>query len=747
MTHIEWQFGGWLRDWPAAAVMVLFVAAATAGFSSVVWSYWHARNDLAQLSRRWLAGLRMVVLLLVLMCLANPVRVEKTPLPKNPTHGLAVLVDRSASMCEPDYRGQTRLAAAVRRWRQVEPQAKQSFTPISYWRFANELQPADSLDDAVSAGAPGAETHLYAALRQALAQSPAAVVCLTDGLDTSADDSAKFATEAAEHGVPIFFVPGENRLLGGASLNLREAKAPASVLRKTQFTATALIECTVAQDRDLPVELWINGTKSTSAKLPVRAGRNELSWPVAVDSGEPGELSLEFHAGDQSASCVTEVLESRTLNVLYYQGALQWGYRFLRGALESDPSFRLTAILNPSLHVQLTASSANSSALSDLPEDAAELRRFQVIILAHVFASQLTPPQQQALVDYVRGGGSLLFISPDTGATEQFSGTALEQMLPVIFATPNGADDAALRQMQLQLSASATPEGNDLFAGGDQSVSLKPFALPPGTQHTAASDLFAAAGGDLLPKFCANARVRAVKPGAETLAVSGQNPADVLLARQQFGHGLAAALTTDLLWRWKMSLPSGSHAVERFWQQLLLSLAPEGAEGLRLTRLTPSPAVNAPATFSISKASLADSLKLECVSPKGAHRQLTATEVAVADGSELQASFTPTTTGRWTVVATDASGRAAGVTFPVTEKSTSAELSNVPADLVGMRQLAESTGGALVDETTAFELSAEAPAKPLEKLPAPLWNSGVLLLVLLGFYAAELILRRRCKLL
>ena len=48
----------------------------------------------------------------------------------------------------------------------------------------------------------------------------------------------------------------------------------------------------------------------------------------------------------------------------------------------------------------------------------------------------------------------------------------------------------------------------------------------------------------------------------------------ILLARQQIGEGFTAVLATDLLWRWKMSLPSGSHAVETFWQQLLLSLAP-----------------------------------------------------------------------------------------------------------------------------------------------------------------------------
>ena len=35
------------------------------------------------------------------------------------------------------------------------------------------------------------------------------------------------------------------------------------------------------------------------------------------------------------------------VEVLYYQGALQWGYRYLLAALEGDPSFHLTSILNP----------------------------------------------------------------------------------------------------------------------------------------------------------------------------------------------------------------------------------------------------------------------------------------------------------------------------------------------------------------------------------------------------------------
>ena len=536
-------------------------------------------------------------------------------------------------------------------------------------------------------------------------------------------------------------MPGENHLLPGTSLALSEVKAPARVLRQMQFTATAVIETAVAQEQELPVELWINGKKTAATRLAVRAGRNTLSWPVLVDSGEPGTLTLEFRAGDQSASCVADVVESTTMEVLYYQGALQWGYRFLRGALESDSSFRLTAILNPALQVQLTA--ARGAALADLPEDAAELRRFQIVILAHVFADQLTSRQQQALVDYVRGGGGVLFISPDTTATEGFSGTALEQMLPVVFAARNDPANAAVQQMRLQLSVNAAQAGDEMFAGGSQAITLKPFVLPSGAPRSAAAGLFAT-NGEALPQFAANAKVRAVKSGAETLAVSGADTSEVLLARQQFGNGFAAALTTDLLWRWKLSLPSSSHAVEKFWQQLLLSLAPAKGEGLRVVKLTPSAAVNAPVVFSANTESAP---AFEAVSPGGARQRLTVQDASTGDHPAWVAGFAPSTIGRWEVRATDASGRQARLVFPVGEKPASAELLNLPADVAGMRQLAESTGGALLDEATGFQPSGEVVAQPPAKTPEPLWNSGRLLMVMLGLYAAELIARRRCKLL
>ena len=152
---------------PAAAA--LLAAFGVAGLVYVVWLYRRTPGQLTPRARRWLVGLRVAVVLLLLLCLANPERVEKTAPPKNPARTLTVLVDRSASMSEPDHRGGTRLAAAVRRWRQAEPAAKPCFARVNYRRFANEVRPAGSLEDAVNTGAPGGETHLFAALRRTLA--------------------------------------------------------------------------------------------------------------------------------------------------------------------------------------------------------------------------------------------------------------------------------------------------------------------------------------------------------------------------------------------------------------------------------------------------------------------------------------------------------------------------------------------------------------------------------------------------
>ena len=135
------------------------------------------------------------------------------------------------------------------------------------------------------------------------------------------------------------------------------------------------------------------------------------------------------------------------------------------------------------------------------------------------------------------------------------------------------------------------------------------------------------------------------------------------------------------------------------------------------------------------------------MSPAGKQQRLTASDESNTNGRAWQASFTPTAAGRWELRATDSAGREAHLIFPVAEKPVSAELLNLPSDLTGMKQLAESTGGALVREVPDFQSRLEPTNAAPAKAPEPLWNSSVSLALMLAAYATELIARRFCKLL
>ncbi len=202
-------------------------------------------------------------------------------------------------------------------------------------------------------------------------------------------------------------------------------------------------------------------------------------------------MPLEFRAGageaQQIVACTTQVVERTKVEVLYYQGALQWGYRYLLAALEGDPSFHMTSILNPSLDVRMTTGSPGHDVLPDLPDDARALKPFGIVVLAHVFADRLTDRQQRALAEYARGGGGVLFIAPDTAATQRFAGTALEGMLPVVFEPEDAAraeDDLARRFHEQMAGAGSDDETQFANGGRQQSLPrLQPFSLPPGVSR------------------------------------------------------------------------------------------------------------------------------------------------------------------------------------------------------------------------------------------------------------------------
>jgi hypothetical protein len=762
----EWQLGSSLGLSPGVSWALLALAAA-GGVALMALFYRHTLRSLTWGQRTIFIVLRGGFFLALLLCLAGPARVERVYDSSQDSRPLAVLVDRSGSMTVPDARGSTRLSIAVRVWKKVEADAIHSFPSLRYFRFSESVKAATDLENAVTGPASGATTHLYGSLNQVIKDAPpggyAGIVCLTDGLDTTDATPDECVSRALQNHCPLYFCVGQGQGAPRETLLVHELDVPGQILRKSQFSATIVVEAHTSHPRDVPASLWMENRQIAETQVHLHAGANLIPWTVPIDSGEPGTLHLECRLGEgaaaESLAAAVHVTGQEQIHILFYQGSLDWSYRFINLAVQSDASFALTGLFNPDLSVTREISSSSQDPnLTEMPEKADDLKPFQVVVLSNVFADQMSAAQQSALIDYVHGGGGVLFMVSDTKMAATFAGTAIESMMPVIFEAPQTQDQGARSEeaLQAQMNQAGVAEGD--AEGETATDSLQSFAFPSNLKRSEMADLFGAASGGLiqnLPRFSTYARVRGIKAGGEVLAVHPVDKADdnsrrALLVTQRYGQGQVTALLTDGLWRWKLSLPSDCHDPEIFWQQLLRVLARhETVHGNLHFGLQPYfSSLGQISDFRLEGAEGTKAPTVSAISP-GAVSQLLAVQLDRQTNS-WSFQLKPAQTGKWRIHAEDARGAQMDACLRVSTVSHGDELSGLPADTEGLRKLAVSTGGSLLDNGAPGNWSTQG-SPPLTTLVSkryePLWDTWALLLVGLGLYATELILRRRAKLL
>ncbi|SDU12891.1 hypothetical protein SAMN05444156_2127 [Verrucomicrobium sp. GAS474] len=798
-TAWEWQFGGFLHTLPPLWGWTILGVAAVIGTGAVFLSYFRSLRPLPLPQRLALITLRLTLLFALLLFLANPARVERKRLDLDAQRPLAVLIDRSASMEEADNRSETRLQNAAKAWNQLRPEAEEAYRHLAYFRFGTSLSPASGPEEAFAPTTAGAETHLYSALQELLKNAPAGgyggIVCLTDGLDTTSAAVAPVVAAALPAGTPLYFVVGSNRTPVREACFLREIKVPPVALRRSLFHFEALLHVTAAKAGTCPVTLRNGETVLESRNVPVRSGLNMIPLSFDVTAADPGTMALDLQAGNEGGGILQDragadvrVVEQRAVRVLFYQGAMQWGYNFFVSALRDDPGFRLDAILHPAENVRTTFSQEGNDVPPELPDQVEPLKKYDIVVLAHVYADRISQAQQKALADYARGGGGILFVAPDDASSRLFTGTALEQMLPAVFEPPPTIDAATEAELRFRDKMKALGGSNgkqeSAFAAEVMETQKLPvllgFAVPEGLRL---SPLIATLGGlgsagsggstpNDRPMFTDYTRLKGAKAGAEILAV---HPSDrgatgaprVLMARQTFGRGAVTLLATDLLWRWKMSLPPDSRRVETFWQQLLLALAAPPPVGLHFVKQASSFAQGKAAALRLEGGT---SPSVTALSPSNRRVPLAVAETGAGGWT---ASFQPDEPGRWQIRAesavapgADAASQTAPENAPeaahidafVSDATTTQELSGQPPDIEGLRHLAEATGGTLLESGTGLRSSNEtAPSsgdggRGLGGLPAvervvPLWDRQWLLAFCLVLYAVELLWRRRRRLL
>jgi hypothetical protein len=738
--EITWFTAGGLAGHPIAQAELVLIFAAVGGLLIVGLSYRFALIRLGPGRRLGLGLIRWAMWCALLALLAAPMRIQRSFNPPPEPRALAVLVDRSASMTAADNRDQRRLDDALHVWQRLKPTGNGPVLPVKTFAFAKGLASTTSVD--ATAALPDGQTDLFDSLGTVLKQAPkggwTGLVTLTDGLDNSrTDPSAGYQSvvqAALGQHTPLYFIVGHNRSLAAPFLHLLTFTVPAETAPHTRVRLQAVFESFQIGPQSIGVTFAVNGMPQPAQLLQIDPGRHLETWTADYQAEDAGTLRWEIAARNLSARAETRVTNpDRGQRILYYQGSLDWGYRFLGSMLQRDDRFSLTPVFDfPEAGIALPP-----GALDRPPFTEKGLNPFAVVILSNVLPHQITPAQQAALDTWVKGGGILLFLTPDDAAARAVASSELEQFLPVTFASDAAPPVPANNRLPPEAAA--------------QRVPLKPFVW---NDPKWAEAIFGAAAeasvADQTPLFLNFARIERAKPGAEILArhpteLGPDGQGRILLALQRYGGGKSVVFSTDALWRWKMSQPSQSRGTELFWENLFSWLIHDRASGIYFDHPPVVAGLGQEITLELGGLAPEESVAVKAVSPD--HRE-SLIPLPGGPGSRTL-HWRPATAGRWQVTARQGGGPAAHAWITIeTPHPETGELSDAAPNEDLLRRIADATGGAVLTQVAP---PAWTPARPSATLTVerrePLWHHSWIFALLLGLYSLDLLLRRRWNLL
>ncbi|MEW4531370.1 VWA domain-containing protein [Maioricimonas sp. JC845] len=597
----EWQFqqpSG--VSWPVVLVALLVVLGLSA------WLYVRESRTTPG-SFRWIAlGLRVAALLLLFVLLARPtLTIARTGLP-----WVAVMIDTSASMSQADDFPADELPDALRQSlpeqsgaaatrldvvrglltdpqsRFLERMARQH--NLRLYQFDSEPRLLVSSADAASVTElaeairllrpTGPQTRLATSLRTVLDEasgtSPAAVVVLTDGVatTTAADRLSAGAEEAARAGVPLMPV-----VVGSDN-------PP----RDVELTEVLAEELTFLGD---PVSLMVHGTahgfRGRTVRIVLReAGRDEILAETTVDiDSDDADISALLSYRPQQAGDYEFVVRAvplpgehtvennelvqpvrvreQQVRVLLVERTPRWEFRFLKAALEREPTVRVNTVLQ---EADLQYVAEDRTALPRFPLSREELFEFDVVILGDVDPGSLQLSAAENLRDFVaEHGGGLILIAGERNNPAAFFSTPLADALPVTATAPTG-NTPGPGGYRLE----RTPEG-------ERRLELRLADELDQDQQVWSS---------LPPLYWLQTDI-ARKPGAESLVVARDDddtdrPA---IVSHRFGAGQVVFHATDALWRWRRDVEDRYYG--RYWGQMIRALSrgrlAAGSEGIQLT--------------------------------------------------------------------------------------------------------------------------------------------------------------------
>ncbi|MDK1031624.1 MAG: hypothetical protein QGD94_06435, partial [Planctomycetia bacterium] len=274
-----------------------------------------------------------------------------------------------------------------------------------------------------------------------------------------------------------------------------------------------------------------------------------------------------------------------------------------------------------------------------------------------------------------------------------------------------------------------------------------------------------------MPRLLGGSGVGSLKTGATALARSRNG--HLLLAVQRYGRGRSAALTVDTTWRWWLKgteEPAGAYH-KRFWRRLVLWLARRDiAQNVGVWIYTDELRYDLSALSSRHGAGRRVEVRAGVFDDQGRPIQGAQVEATlnVTGGPRRPIALRPDGAGGYVgslgageirvpgdytvTLRASRDGRGLGSAksrFAV--DSSDAEMADPLANRVLLKEIAQSSGGKVVSASGLREFFEELVRRPLKRYERVrhtwrLWDTPLLLVLLIGILSAEWVLRRRHRL-
>jgi len=570
--------------------------------------------------------------------------------------------------------------------------------------FGDDRKTIEKLDQLP---APSTTTALMPSLQDALQdareQSLAGLVLITDGSHNSGDIDNDWWREIASQNVPVFAVAvGDKRLPADAELS--QVDLPDSAVSGSRVPVTVTVNYDLAENSgDARVALRVKNGRSLLLveDLVLPSGANQVTETIDFTAPEESLLELQVELGTEirlaDGDSVIDVqpannvrtrmlaLGGQPRRILYIEGEPRWEYKFIRRALTDYPGIELVSLLRTSPNKLYRQGVSNASELSDgFPITREELFSYDALVIGSLEAAYLSGEQQRFVRDFVRErGGTLLMLAGRNGLGDGGWGrTEVVQALPVTLET--GVPSFSRERLQ------ALPT-----LLGEQTDWLNLPQLEGDTLEV----------WSRRPELADIQRLGDLKPGASVLLQTGNSSGggnDPVLLWQRYGRGRSFVLATSGTWRWQMGLPAEDRTHESFWQGLMSDLVGSVLPRLSMSLDQAEIFDNTSARLSVdirdqlfAAANVAD-VNVQLVLPDGAHTPVELQpdpSIAGRFVSELDVS----STGAYQVVASIEGSPQFNQSMWFIREDERAEVFGLRRNEDLLQQLAQSTGGAVID--------------------------------------------------